>query len=260
MNIYNDEIRTRILAGSLSMTLRPSRWDEYFNFETEPVFRRLGIRFGSSAFPQIAGFWGPSGSGKTSAARIAGMLSCCEIIDATLRQNSEARNLHPCGVCRGCISVRFSEGRALDGYRELNASSSDFRERFDAAMAIRHYSKWTGSKRLPLVIAIDEAAGIPEAQWKFFHKDVEDTQGVCFIFIMRSVETKSLTQPMLDRMRGDIYEFALPSSEQIALGLLNSCALLGCHLTLDAAQYITRFGGNSMRGAFNCLDHWVHWQ
>jgi DNA polymerase III gamma/tau subunit len=243
-----------ILSGSLCVRARPVWFEDYFNYEGNATLARLANRFGGGRCPQTSFFYGPTGSGKTTCARICGMISCCVTVAARLKANPEARALRPCGECRGCIAVMTSQGHEHDGYQEINASASDFEERFAAAMENRHYAKWTGSKLLPMVIAIDEAAGLREAQWKSLHKVVEDTQGVSFIFIMRGVEMGALTPPMRDRMQNREYEFLLPNEDQAVSGIVRLASRLGCNLELGAARLLRRVGGNSVRGLLDRLD------
>ena len=244
----------RILSDSLFTSARPIYWDEYFNYASSPTFAKLERRFGCRLFPRLAFFTGPKGAGKTSAARICGMIASCNRILAHLKIEPDARGLRPCGICEACVAVQSSEAHENDNYRELNASHALFPDHLENALKARHYGGWRRDPHVPLTIAIDEAAGLSKDQWKMMHKEVEDVQGVCFIFVMRLTEKPQISEPMQDRMLNKEYEFQIPSLLDTVNGIRRLMSQLGLNIDVESARILANSGRSSMRGVLESLD------
>jgi DNA polymerase-3 subunit gamma/tau len=186
-------------------------------------------------------FVGSRGTGKTSMAKI---LAAC--------LNCQAGPTHPttepCGRCEQCVAI--AAATSLDVI-EMDAASNnsvdDIRDLRDSVQFAPVSGRWK-------VYILDEAHMLSPQAWNAFLKTLEEPPPHT-IFVLATTEANKVLPTVVDRCHR--FDFARPTTEQLAAVVGRVAAQEGIEIGPDAVAVLARHAAGSFRDALGTLEQLV---
>ena len=183
-------------------------------------------------------FVGSRGTGKTSMAKIlAACLNC-----------TNGPTVEPCGVCDSCVAI--ANATSLDVI-EMDAASNnsvdDIRELRDSVQ----FAPVSGRSK---VYILDEAHMLSSQAWNAFLKTLEEPPPHT-IFVLATTEANKVLPTVVDRCHR--FDFARPTTEQLAAVVGRVAAQEGIDIGSDAVALLARHATGSFRDALGTLEQLV---
>ncbi|HSD78285.1 MAG TPA: DNA polymerase III subunit gamma/tau, partial [Solirubrobacteraceae bacterium] len=183
-------------------------------------------------------FVGSRGTGKTSMAKIlAACLNCVE-----------GPTTEPCGHCESCVAI--ASATSLDVI-EMDAASNnsvdDIRELRDSVQ----FAPVSGRSK---VYILDEAHMLSPQAWNAFLKTLEEPPPHT-IFVLATTEANKVLPTVVDRCHR--FDFARPTTEQLAAVVGRVAAQEGIEIGSDAVALLARHATGSFRDALGTLEQLV---
>jgi DNA polymerase-3 subunit gamma/tau len=183
-------------------------------------------------------FVGSRGTGKTSMAKIlAACLNC-----------ASGPTTEPCGRCEQCVAI--AGATSLDVI-EMDAASNnsvdDIRDLRDSVQ----FAPVSGRSK---VYILDEAHMLSPQAWNAFLKTLEEPPPHT-IFVLATTEANKVLPTVVDRCHR--FDFARPTTEQLAAVVGRVAAQEGIAIGPDAVAVLARHAAGSFRDALGTLEQLV---
>src|SRR3954463_3915286 len=183
-------------------------------------------------------FVGSRGTGKTSMAKIlAACLNC-----------GGGPTAEPCGVCDSCVAI--ASATSLDVI-EMDAASNnsvdDIRDLRDSVQ----FAPVSGRSK---VYILDEAHMLSSQAWNAFLKTLEEPPPHT-IFVLATTEAGKVLPTVVDRCHR--FDFARPTTEQLAAVVSRVAEQEGVEIAADAVALLARHATGSFRDALGTLEQLV---
>ena len=183
-------------------------------------------------------FVGSRGTGKTSMAKILAACLNCE----------HGPTVDPCGQCDSCVAI--ASATSLDVI-EMDAASNNSVDDIRELRERVAYAPVSGRSK---VYILDEAHMLSTQAWNAFLKTLEEPPPDT-IFVLATTEAQKVLPTVVDRCHR--FDFARPSTEQIAEVLRRAAASEQIELSDAAVSLIARHATGSFRDALGTLEQLV---
>src|SRR3954453_5134445 len=183
-------------------------------------------------------FVGSRGTGKTSMAKILAACLNCE----------RGPTAEPDGTCPSCVAI--AGATSLDVI-EMDAASNnsvdDIRELRDSVQ----FAPVSGRSK---VYILDEAHMLSQQAWNAFLKTLEEPPPHT-IFVLATTEAGKVLPTVVDRCHR--FDFARPTTEQLAAVVSRVAEQEGVEIAADAVALLARHATGSFRDALGTLEQLV---
>ena len=180
-------------------------------------------------------FVGSRGTGKTSMAKI--LAACLNCVDGP--------TIAPCGVCESCRSI--ATATSLDVV-EMDAASSNSVDDIRALRESVAFAPLSGHRKIYI---LDEAHMLSTAAWNAFLKTLEEPPPNT-VFVLATTDAQRVPATVIDRCHR--FDFARPSTEQIATVLRRAATAESISVGEDALRLLARHAAGSFRDALGALE------
>jgi DNA polymerase-3 subunit gamma/tau len=230
-------------APSLYRRHRPRTFDDVVG--QEHVVRTLRNAVEQDKVHHAYLFVGSRGTGKTSMAKI--LAACLNCAGPPGRPRS-GPTTDPCGVCDSCVAIATAS--SLDVI-EMDAASNNS---VDDVRDLREKVAFAPVSGRHKVYILDEAHMLSTAAWNAFLKTLEEPPPHT-IFVLATTEANKVPATVVDRCHR--FDFARPTTEQLAAVVQRVAQSEGIEIPADAVALLARYATGSFRDALGTLEQLV---